>query len=349
MTNKIITLFFICSIICSCSKKANIGLAFPKEIKLTESDFSINKDSLAQIEGLQCNDSILIVWDFHSGKSFTMFNTQTRGCYGRFGDIGQGPTEIPLGCGGYISQNKYKIFNCSIGFIAQYNIDSLCINIKENPEVLCRKSFTDDMFFSAVIPVNDSLYFGAGVYESKKQYVLFDNKDLIIDANVLIYNAFNDLFDKSHKILSNQGRLTKSPDSNKYAFILNHSSNIDFIEVVDNKINALKLLRERDPLYTPIQEGSMKAVYPDKNSSIGYIDVTSEKDYIYALYTDKKMDQVRSSDIVYIFDWNGNPVKQYKLSRDVHFIAVNNFENKLYAAIREEDGGWGIIAYNLEE
>lgn len=348
MKNKIFILFFfICSTLCSCSKKTNVGLVFPKEIELTESKLAINKDSLARIEGLQSNDSLLIVWDFHSGKSYTLFNVHTGRCYGRFGSIGQGPTEIPLGCGGYIIQNKYKVFNCIIGYIAQYDIDSLCININEEPEVLSRKVFTEDIFFSAIIPVNDSLFFGAGIYESKNQYVLFDNKDRIVDADVLIYNAYNDFFDKSHKMLSNQGRLAKAPDSNKYAFILNNSSNIDFIEVVDNKINVIKLLRERNPLYTPIQEGTMKAVYPDKNGSIGYIYVTSGKNFVYALYTDKKITEAYSSDIVYVFDWNGNPVKKYKLTQEAYFITVNEVDNKLYAAIREKDGGWNIISYEI--
>lgn len=146
-------LLMICNIICSCSKKVNTGLIFPQEIELTESYLTINKDSLAQIEGMQCNDSLLIVWDFHAGQSFTLFNNHTGDCYGRFGTIGQGPTDIPQGCGGYISQGKYKILNCVIGFIAQYDIDSLCRNINNPPYVLYRQVFTDNIFFSAIIPI----------------------------------------------------------------------------------------------------------------------------------------------------------------------------------------------------
>lgn len=348
MIYKIITLLLICNLICSCSKKNDIGLVFPEEVELTASKLSISKDSLALIEGLQSNDSLLIIWDFHLGKSFTLYNTNTGYCYGRFGNIGQGPTEIPLGCGGYICQNKYKVFNCVVGYIAQYDIDSLCANINEYPKVLSRKTFTNDMFFTGIIPVNDSLHFGVGVYESKKQYVLFDNEGQTIDADVLIYNAFDDRFNKTQKILSNQGRLAKAPDSNKYAFILNHSSNIDFIEVIDNKINVIKLLRERDPLYVPMQRETTTAVYPDIDSSIGYIYVTAGNNFVYALYTDKKETEARSSNIVYVFDWNGNPVKKYKLAQEAYYITVNERNNQLYAAIREEDGGWDIISYEMK-
>lgn len=349
MKQRLFFLLFIYGTLCSCTKKSDSKLISSKEVQLLETSFSINKDSIGRIEGIQCNDSLLLIWDFHSGKSFTLFNTHTENCYGRFGRIGQGPAEIPAGSGGYICDNKYKIFNCSIGFIAQYNIDSLSKNIDTEPEVLSRRVFTDDIFFSAVVPINDSIYLGAGVYESKNQYTLFNNKDKVLDSNVLIYNAFNNLFDKSHKILSNQGRLTKAPNSDKYAFFLNNSSNIDFIEVVDNKINILKLLRERDPSYTPVQQGEMKAVYPDINSSIGYIDVSSGKNFVYALYTEKKLDQARCSDIIYVFDWKGNPIKKYKLEKEAYFITVNEANNLLYTAIREEDGGWNINSYDISQ
>lgn len=332
----------------SCSEKAHVGLVFPEEVELVASGLSVNKDSLAVIEGMQCNDSLLIVYDFHLGKSFTMFNTHTGRCYGRFGSIGQGPAEIPLGSGGYISQGQYKIFNCVFGYIAQYDIKALCVNIDEAPKVLSRKVFTDDLFFSAVIPVNDTLYFGAGVCNSKNQYALFDNKECVVDDNVLIYNAFDSFFGKSHKVLSNQGRLTKSPDSDKYAFCLNNSSNIDFVEVVDNKIRVIKLLRERPPLYTPVQQGAMTAVAPDKNSSTGYIDVTSGKNCVYALHTDKTVVQSRSSAIVYVFDWNGNPVKKINLSEEAYYITVDEAENRLYATVRDADGGYNIVFYDMK-
>lgn len=193
----IITL--ILSSLFSCSKTENKGNEFPEEIHLTNPKTAINKDYLGRIEGIQSNDSLLITWDYHSGRSFTLFNNKTGKCYGRFGNIGQGPTEIPLPCGGYIIDGQYKIFSCSTGFIAQYPLDSLQIDINKDPLVLYRKGFNDDFFLSAIVPVNDSLYLGAGVYNSREQYVLFNNKSQIIDSNVLIYNAHNELFDKSQK------------------------------------------------------------------------------------------------------------------------------------------------------
>lgn len=348
MKYKTILLIIISGLITACANKTNTAVTFPEEIELSETPLTISKDSLARIEGIQCNDSLLIVWDFNSGKSFTLFNTHTEHCYGRFGDIGQGPTDIPLGCGGSINQGKYKITNCVTGYIAQYDVDSLCANINQAPQVLCRKTFNDDFFLSWAMPVNDSLFFGAGVFNSKNQYALFNNKEKIIDSNVMIFNAFNDLFNISSKMLSNQGRLTKAPNSDKFAFFLNNSSNIDFIEVANNKINVLKLQRERDPMYTPVQEGTSSMVVPDRNSPTGYIDVTSDENFVYALHSDKAISQKRSSDLVYVFDWKGNPSKTYKLTQEAYYITVNESGNRLYAAVKEEDGGWGIISYSIK-
>lgn len=343
----IITL--ILSTLFSCSKREKINNEFSEEIHLTNPKTPINKDYLGRIEGIQSNDSFLITWDYHSGTSFTLFNNKTGKCYGRFGNIGQGPTEIPLPCGGYIIDGKYKIFSCSTGFIAQYPLDSLQMDINKNPLVLYRKGFNDDFFLSAIIPVNDSLYLGAGVYNSRDQYVLFNNKSQIIDSNVLIYNAYNELFGKAQKILSNQGRLTKAPNANKYAYFISNSSNIDFFEVQENRIKPIKLLRERDPQYSPAQENNMKMVFPDRSSSIGYIDITSCDQYVYALHSEKTIENTYSSNIIYVFDWNGNPVKKYYLPKEAYYITVDNSGKHLYTAIKDDDFGWNITSYNINQ
>lgn len=333
----------------SCKEQPRADFVFPEKFNLTTSDFPIDRNSLGRIEGLQGNDSLLITWDYHSGTSFSLFNNKNGEYYGRFGDIGEGPTDIPLPCGGFFVQDKYKIFSCSTGFIAQYDLDSLCNDITQKPSILCRRNFTDDFFLSSTIPVNDSLYLGAGVYQSEYQYVLFNKEGIVVDANVFIYNATNPLFEKAHKILSNQGRLAKCPTSNKYAFILNNSANIDFIEVKNDKIEIIKLLRKRDPVYTQRQESSMKIVYPDRDNLIGYIDVTAGEKFVYALYSDKTITNNYCSKVLYVFDWEGNPRKEYQLSYDAYYIAVDECHNYLFTAAKDpKDEGWTILKYIMK-
>jgi hypothetical protein len=327
---------------------------FSHTINLSETKYNIDEDSLALIEGIQCNDNSLIVTDFHLGKSFSIFNLQTGKYIGRFGKIGQGPDELPLGCTGNLEYNKFSISFDFTGLIASYNMDSLLSNINSKPKKLARKNIPETSF-SRVIPLNDSVFLGAGVYKSEYQYALFDKQNKVIDYNIDIFNAKDEKFNMYHKFISNQGTFKKHPMLNQFVYSLNNSSNIDFIDVSNNKINLIKSIRLKNPICNPIQFGDLSRVVPDNNSIIGYIDIATSNKYVYTLYADKLFVNENgtgnkfNSDIVLVFDWKGNPVKKYKLTKEAFYIAINEKSKKLYAAIKKTDGSWSIATYDISE
>jgi len=310
-------------------------------------NIGVDKNQLARIEGIQCNDSMLIVFDYHSGQSYTLFNLKNGFCFGRFGDIGQGPHEISLGCQGFLRKNKFILLDPFTGIIGQYDLDSLSYDVNSRIVRLTKFNIPEGEFYSKLLPVNDSLFLAAGAFHSQKQYAIFDYNGDVKELNVDIYNAYDNFFNKYHKLLSNQGRISKCPGSNRFAFTLNYSSNIDFCEVVDNKIKIIKLRRKKNPQLKSYSQGERMFVRPDLNSPIGYLDVTSGEKFVYALHSDKPITQMYSSDKVYVFDWEGNPIKEYKLDQEACYIAVNEDSNQLIAAVREEDGGWNIKSYTL--
>jgi hypothetical protein len=105
-------------ILCSCKKKTIALNELLCDIYLSEIEYNIDQEELAKVEGIQCNDSSLIVFDYHSGESYTLFDVNTAQCYGRFGQIGQGPDEIMLGCPGILSKDVFYIFFNPTGFVA---------------------------------------------------------------------------------------------------------------------------------------------------------------------------------------------------------------------------------------
>lgn len=347
--NKIINILFSIVIsLQSCTNKEI--LSQPITIELEELNYNINKDYLAKIEGIQCNDSSLISFDFHSGESYTLFDLQTCKLIGRFGEIGDGPGEIPLGCFGNLINNEFYIHDLSTGLIAKYDMDSITNHINYKPIKLTRYDFPFSLIhFSKVVPLNDSIYFGAGLYSNKYQYTLFDKKNKIIDYNIDVYNANNKEFNVYHKMISNEGTLRKHPTLNKFVYFINRSSNIDFIEIIDNKIIPIKLKRDKNPESKPIINGSIVRVQPELHCEIGYIDLAVGVNNIYALYTDKDITNPYCSKIIRVFDWNGNFTKQYKLNKNAYYITVNEKRNIIYTAFRDEDDGWDITSYKIKE
>ena len=331
----------------SCKKTIVVSESI-EEIYLSEIKYNIDKEELAEVEGIQCNDSSLIVFDYHSGESYTLFDVNTAHCYGRFGQIGQGPDEIPLGCPGILTKGIFSIFFHPSGFVAKYDVDSLRFNIHSKLRVLTRYDI-QGAFFSQICPVNDSIFLGAGVYNSEFQYALFDKKNAVLNYGIWIYNAKDFDFNMFHKYLSNQGRLRKHPDKNQFVYSLKNSANIDFFKITSwNTILPTKIVRHRNPVYKPIQNNNMLMVVPDLNCKIGYIDIAVCSRYVYALYTDKKVTESYCSDIVFVYDWSGNLVKKYSLNKEAYYIAVNERTDRLFSVVKDEDKGWDITSFALE-
>ena len=92
-------------------------------IRLEEEIFE--KDSIAVIEGLECDGKNLVVSDVYEGKCYTLFDASTGAYIGRFGSIGQGPGEIENLCSGHLSDGCFSIFSGQTGRIQKYFMDSL--------------------------------------------------------------------------------------------------------------------------------------------------------------------------------------------------------------------------------
>ena len=328
-------------------KKPQPTTSFLKTITLNESICHISDDDLGRIEGIQCNDSVLITFDLHTGYTYTLFDLQTGTSLGRFGKIGQGPEEISAGCFGNLINNKYYIHSFADGLVAKYNTDSLTCNINAKPIKMTRVKIPfGDIHFRRVIPLNDTTFLGAGT-NITKQYTVFNHQDAIISSAVDVYNANDNQFNKYQRALSNTGVLRKHPTENKFAFALSKSANIDFFDVVNNQIQPIKLIRERNPLLDIQQNSTLVTASPNPTCPIGYLDVAVGDKYVYALYTEKKITASYNSDIIRVFDWKGNPIVQYKLKDEAFYIAINEKAQKLYAVIRNSEGGYSITSYDI--
>ena len=51
---------------------------------------------------------------------------------------------------------------------------------------------------------------------------------------------------------------------------------------------------------------------------------------------------------VLVFDWNGNPVKQYELSKEAYYITIDKTLQRMYAVVRKPDMGWTIVCYAID-
>lgn len=345
----LLMILFICILgACKNEKPHSVLNLFSESQRLSQKESNIPEDSLATIEGLVCDEENLVVYDLHSGDSYTLFDKNTGAYITRFGTIGQGPDEIPAGCYGYLRNKKFSVFDDQIRIVMKYSLDSLRNNNMVKHPVCLAKYEIPDARISRLIAIDDSTFFGAGTYKSQYQYLLFDKSSKIIDYGVNVYNASDDAFNMYTKYLANQGDLVIQPGKNVFACSVNFSSNLDIVEIVDQKIELIKSLRFADPLYKPMSDGIYQSVDLTENSQVGYINLSATSKYIYALYSDKKLyENGRKSNVILAFDWDGNAVKKYILDTDAYYIAVDNTDQTVYAAVKNADGGWSIVNYAI--
>ena len=349
-------LLYICLLnACKSEDTHTVLELFPESHSLSQKKvYDINEDSIAVIEGLVCDGENLIVYDYHSNSSYTLFDEKTGEYIARFGTIGQGPIEIPVGCYGYLLKGCFSVFDDQTRIVMKYNLDSLRSGkVNAAPKRLTKYDIPDAQI-SRLIAINDSTFFSAGTYRDRYQYLLFDKNSKVLDYSVDIYNVADSTFNKYTKFLSNQGDLIMHPEKQKFACSINFSSNIDFFEIVDNEIKLTKSLRLGNPTSQPVTStivggGMYCSVDLTENSQIGYINLCATGEYVYALYSEKKaIKSTRKSNVVLVFDWSGNPVKKYLLDTDAYYIAVDETEQSMFAAVKNSERGWSIQCYNLQ-
>lgn len=336
---------------CQHNEPTTVTELFKTSRNLTQQESAINEEHLARVEGLTCDEKSLIVYDLHSGKSYSLFNLDTGEYITRFGTIGQGPDEIPAGCFGYLNDRSFTVFNNHLKEIKQYRLDSLnSRNETEHPVRLAKYDVTD-LYASRLIAINDSTFVGAGCYQSAYQFVCFNKHSQVLGYGIDIYNQSDQTFNDANRALANQGDLVMQPEGNRFAYSLNFSSNLDIIKIADGRISPVKSLRLGNPAYKPTVAGggTFSSADPTEETIVGYIGLSATKKYIYALYSDEKLYELgsRKSRTVLQFDWQGNAVCKFTLDADAHYITADAADRKLYAAVKNKLGGWEIVIYNL--
>lgn len=339
-------ILILCAI--SCNKKGASALDLFDEcptITLKEKTIKINNDNHAYIEGIFANDSNIITIDIYDGKSYNLFNKKEELLCKRFGEIGEGPNEIPMGCTGYLQSNCFYVFDDQVKMIAKYDLNSLLNDSTYSITPLIKYDINEAQI-SKIVPLNDSIFIALGTYKDKYQYFIFNAQAKILDYAIELYNYNNSDYNTFHKFLSNQGSLIKHPTKNKFVGSIRFSSNIDFFEIVDTKIVPIKNYHLGNPIYETIQQSIYNRVIPTDKTINGYKDLCATEEYVYALYSNQKFyDESYCSSTILVYNWDGEAIKKIKLLHKALYIAAD--KKTLYIVTQEESGEFAIKAYDL--
>ncbi len=313
----------------SCNQEQNQVIKLDKQTVLDDNEILISFPRLFTM-----SDSILLVCDPRTDSLFHVIDRNNNNIFS-FGKKGQGPDEF--------------LFPSSVH--PYPTGDSLCLmdsnkktfySLKFSPEnipLLNIISTDKTNSHHDILPMKHNLYVASGIYQDTRFYLL-DSKGNVIDKYVNFPNRDNNEKQLDKVVLSQayDGYLTKDNDGSRFAIGLYNAKMIAFYKVENNKISLIKEVYDEYPEFS-----YYKSHYQgiSSNSLTGYLSISASNNFVYALYSGKSYKEhaelASYGNLVYVYDWNGNPIKQYDLNIQACRIQISSDDKYLYAIIRSPE------------
>lgn len=295
-------------------------------------------------------DTFLIAIDMKKDTIFHLFSTKSKSYLGNFISRGNGPDEL-ITCSSITPSNKpryFWAFDISSRKFTEYSIDSFFTNNKKSDKTIDFNKIKSELVgISQPQWISDSTLICNSLFKCNERFFIFDKelnlKKKVYNNNINIYNKFPDnvLGDIFSTFMS------VKPDKSKIAIAGRY---LDLLEIYDSDGNLLVMTKgpTKDfnfqfDIESSLNRGSMVKLPETRR---GYIGIKTTNNCIYLLYSGKERknpNHYSYSNILYTFDWNGNPLNKYELDAQVASFEIDEKENKIYALHPDAY----IITYNM--
>ncbi len=339
----------ICSgivlLLCSCGAQKESQLFQPEEeIAITHSSaYSLETAGVLNPEYLQISDKVLVIVE-ESGEPLVKILSLQSEPITAWGCQGRGPNEFlqitsvdlfsqadTLRAGLYDASRKRYVEVSSA-------VDSAGRSFQE--------VWASDKNFDVITRLSDGTYVGAAVFDSSRFYLL--------DVDARILDKTNNFPPKpdgfpllSHSMACS-GILVAAPNRPVFASSVAYDGGIDVCVTRNGKIEPLWRFSLFDMDYDILSEYHHVPT-PNSDSRQGYMSLSFSNNYLYALYSGRKMldDSSEMCDEIHVFDYQGKHCKRYSLDRKIYTLAVDTEDSRLYGLTRDPEGYPILVSYIL--
>jgi len=286
-------------------------------------------DYILGISGLQmiANDSMLITKSY-GAKLFTLFSLPDFKFIKTFGDKGRGPGEFS-----FPSLVKTENSN-SICYIYSSNTNELFPLIKNNEIAKTPIKIKSTSEYNARqihgLSPNHLLY----VENIKRGKAVFDFK--VDGDSTHTKQIYNLAFSKNHRNWAAYiGDFGANGSKKRFVYAYKYFKRLVFHDLENNTTKVVNFNT------APALAGDVKDMLAPTNVT-HYWGMSAQKNYVYVLYSGRTPIQIgkennKTSGYIYVeqFDWNGNPIRKFKLDHWGYFC-VNDAENTIILASTTE-------------
>ena len=270
-------------------------------------------------------DSFILMKNRNVERFFHIYHLDTKQKVGERMPFGIGPNEVldpmwvsmPNDCLGVFDRHKRRMqvypknsffASDTASPIQQFVFNELLINPTFLPGqgiISCTMQSDSNKFVAIGLDENKTTYFG---------YF----PDSYSDMTVL------------EKTTALMGDIAVKPDCSRW--VMMHKPT-DMFEIYDNSLNLLKRIQGPDHITPEVREMN-GGIRRSPSSREAYFFPVAKGDYIYVLYDGRVYDVEDSTrylrDKLFVFDWEGNLVKYYKLSTPIFHFDIDEEHEVLY-------------------
>ncbi len=306
------------------SKKYNINKFTDKKYMMPPIDMEIIDDKYLITEnGQGVSKPMILIYDLES-KIF----------YKGFGKEGKGPNEFINIRGIFVNNNNLWVYDKTQTKFKIYRIDDILYKSKPEPKLIKKLNMNEGWIWKLNIIKNKIVTTGAFI----DYRLVFYNFDL---EPIKKIGEFPENTSEKNKFIHFQTtNIVKNPKKELFSFANLHN---DMFEIYNYNGELLKTICGPD-----IFKFSWLTGRQFKNTIFTYSRLGATSNHIYAVYSGLKMNNkkdwlsVRGKNI-FVFDWDGKPVK--KIVTDFHILSIIASEKRKELYMIYFDGEYFRIGY----
>ncbi|MBA5651755.1 BF3164 family lipoprotein [Bacteroides fragilis] len=324
----------------SCHLSSTRGLEFPSVDTLKLSSELFLSEELLKPEKMWIHDSLCLIRSSKDEYFFHLFNIAgTKIC--SFIGFGDAPAEMLSPVDFDVVNDTLQIYDSGKQKISFYALSDLSYGNVEN---ICRQLSINVMASSVICTTDHSFYY---LGETNRMYGFINSK---IDTSYIDFPEDYRMLNSGLKHLLFQGHLRCSPNFDRLVYA---ASRFGYLQVLSPQENgSLSLVKDyfvQQPIFRDCSSQDMTAMSLSRENQSGFNDLSVTDELIFALYSGRRANEERSyfANQVWVFDWDGNPVKKMILPQDAWSIYVDQETNKLYTISYGEEKGEYRVHYNI--
>ncbi len=290
--------------------------------------------------GVVVTDSTLIVNSKLESGIIQVFDNKTGELKDQFGRLGRGPGEL---------LSPYLSMYPGDGYLNVYEKSGRVMYkyISVNGKYTLKESYKIKQTFHNVFPLNESAFIGSAPIHSRFRIVSKNDSLIFVNKTLPIFPGENDTAIVK-AFCGMEFRLR--PDKKRIVATNNFLCGTSFLEILKTENNTIipdTVLRFYPPIYTIrhiSERGGRRtcAVSVAPGGKLGFKDISVSNEYIYAVFNDNIWkdgdDKMPPANYIYIFKWDGTPVKSIKTPYDLNTVSVTSDNSKIFVSYIDQEG-----------